>query len=170
MRLLRPVLVFLVALAGVVDGGFILGAPLNAWLAPGPLIGYLPITLLFLGAAVGAALAATMAANVVVRTSRGLYLPVLAVTAVSAVAAALAEVWLEQHWLHASSRALLLLATMVLIAAIATTAGTRFRRPAPGHGRARSALMIGVLGVVVIAAILLAAIAYFASLAFSSFS
>lgn len=168
--MIRPLLVFVVALAGVVDGSFILGSPLAAWLAPGPLIGYLPITLLFLGAGVGAALAATMVANVIVRTSHGLYLPVLAVTVVSAVAAALAEVWLEQHWLHASTRLSLLLATVVLVAAIATAGGTLFRRPVPGPGRARSALMIGVLVVVVIVAILLAAIVYLGSLAFSTFS
>src|ERR1700694_4738083 len=94
MRVMRRLLVFIVALAGVVDGSFIVGGPLAAWLAPGPLIGYLPITLLFLGAAVGAAVLPTIAAYVLFRTSRGRYLPVLALGAIAGVVVAVAEVWL----------------------------------------------------------------------------
>jgi hypothetical protein len=158
--LVRRLLVFVVALAGLVDGGLIVGGPLAAWLAPGPLIGYLPITLLFLGAAFGAGLAATIAANVLFRTSRGRYLPVLAVTTVGGVALALAEVWLEQHWLSANFRTQPLLATAVLITVIATVGATVIRTPIPGPGRRQSAVMIGAIVVLVILASLLSLIVY----------
>lgn len=170
MGLIRRVLVFLVALAGIIDGGFILGVTLAAWLAPGPLIGYLSISLLLLGAAVGAALAATIGANVLFRTGRGRYLPVLAVTAIAGVVLAVAQVWLVQHLLDQPFRTPLLLASVILIALIATAATTIFRSPVSGPGLKISAVMIGVIVVIVILAILLSAFVYFASLAFSTFS
>ena len=169
MRVMRRLLVFIVALAGVVDGSFIVGGPLAAWLAPGPLIGYLPITLLFLGAAVGAAVLATIAADVLFRTSRGRYLPVLALGAIAGVVVAVAEVWLEEHVVRQPDRAPLLLVSVALIALIATAAATTIRTAVPGHGRTWSAVMIGLIVILVLLAILLSAIVYAFSVSSSTF-
>jgi hypothetical protein len=166
---LRPVLVFIVALAGVVDGGLLLGAPLATSLVQSrPLIGYLATSLLLVGAALGAAPAATMAANVVIRTSRGRYLPVLAVTAIAGVALAVAQTWVVQHLLYEPSRTPLLLASVILIALVATAGATVIRIPVSGRGRRRSAVMIGVVVVIVIVAVFLLLAALALASAFSN--
>jgi hypothetical protein len=166
---MRRLLVFIVALAGVIDGSFIVGGPLAAWLAPGPLIGYLPIALLFLGAAVGAAVAASITADVLFRTSRGRYLPVLALTAIAGAAVGVSEVWLEEHLIGQPYRAQLLLAAVVLVALIAAAAATIIRAQVPGHGRTWSVVMIGVIVILVLLALLLSWIVIAFSLSSSAF-
>jgi len=170
MGFIHRVLIFFVALAGLIDGSLIVGGALATWLTPGPLLGYMPTSLLLLGAAVGAAFAATIAANVVVRTSRGHYLPVLAVTAIAGIALAVAQVWLVQNWVHESFRVWLLVASVILIAFVATTAATVFRTPVPAPGRRVSAMMVGAIVVLVILAILLSLVVYLGVSALSTFS
>ena len=170
MAFIRPVLVFLVALAGVVDGAAFLGLPLAYGSEQGSSpLGYLATSLLLLGAAVGSAPAATAAANALIRTSRGPYLPVLALTAIAAVAFAVAQIWLVQHLLHEPSRTALLLPSVIVLGLVATVGATVIRVPVAGPRR-RSALMIGVVLVIVIVAIFFLLAAYALSSAFSSFS
>lgn len=117
----------------------------------------------------GAGLAATIAGNVLFRTSRGRYLPVLAVTTVGGIALALAEVWLEQHWLSSNFRTPLLLATLILITLIATVGATVIRIPVPGPRRRMSAVMIGAIVVLVILASLLSLVVYSFAYTLSTF-
>ena len=162
-------LVFLVALAGAVDGAAFLGAPLAFGSAQNRPFGYLEISLLLLGCAVGAAPGATMAANILIRTSRGRYLPVLALTAIAAVAFAVAQIWLVQHLLHEPSRTALLLPSVIVLGLVATVGATVIRVPVAGPRR-RSALMIGVVLVVVIFATFTLLAAYALSSTYSTFS
>jgi hypothetical protein len=168
MGLIRRVLVYLVAFAGQVDGGLILGGGLIAWLTPSSLTGYLPTSLLLVGAAIGAAVAATLSANVLFRTTRGRYLPVLALTVITGVALAAAQTWGLEHWLDESLRRPLLLSSVILIPLVASASAMAFRAPSPG--RRLSVPMVGVIVVLVVLALFLVALFYFVGAGLSSFS
>ena len=155
MGLRHRALVFFVALAGLVDGGLIVGGALAYRSIPGWHFGYLLASVLLLAAALGAAFGATIAANAVVRTSRGRYLPVLAVTAIAGVTLAVAQIWLVENWLHESFMTWLLLASLILIPLVATAGATEFRTALPAPGRRPSAVAVGAIVVFPLIAILL---------------
>jgi len=159
---MRPVLVFLVGLAGAVDGAAFLGAPLAFGSAQNRPFGYLEISLLLRGCAVGprrqphANQSRTVFSGVRADSNRR-----------SGVGRGRDITGAE--FADRALKDTLLLASVIPVGLVATVGATVIRVPVAGPRR-RSALMIGVLVVIVIVASFMLLAAYAIGSAYSTFS